>query len=217
MAARNAQKAAAMKHVILLVALVVGSGCSAGSVMVKRPTDARVNREVTVLWAKDVHRVARTGDWILTRSYSLIGDAITATTGGESVSHASIYDARTGTIIESVGSGVREVPLEELLDRNRHAIVVRPAGMTHDERVASVDRARSALGVGFDYAGLVGIDRGDRFYCSELIYWAADLEARTGQRPRIVTPSGLIRHGEVVYYSGARDDEHIQYVAAHAR
>ena len=206
-----------MKHAILILAVVMGSGCSAGSMVVQRPTDSRVNREVTVLWAKDIRRVARTGDWILTRSYSLVGDAITAGTGGESVSHASIYDARTGTIIEAVGGGVREVPLEDLLDRNRHAIVVRPAGLSHDERVASVDRARSALGVAFDYSGLIGVDRPDRFYCSELVYWAAGIEARTGERPRIITPSGLIGHGEVVYYSGARDDEHIQYVAAHAR
>jgi hypothetical protein len=63
--------------------------------------------------------VARSGDWILTRSYSKTGDAIVGLTSGESFSHASLYDAERETIIEAVSPVVHEVPLEKLLARNR--------------------------------------------------------------------------------------------------
>jgi len=171
--------------------------------VVKRPADERGNQAVTALWADEIRRTAQSGDWILSRSYSMTGDLIALATPGESLSHASIYDAERGTVIEALNPLVREVPLEHLLARNHHVIVVRPRGLDQEQRLASVARARAQVGTPFDFGGLVGAGDRERFYCSELVLWASQLEGTAG---RLVTPSELIEHGEVIYFSGARDD-----------
>jgi hypothetical protein len=133
-------------------------------------------------------------------------------TSGEEVSHGAIYDAERGTIIEAMTPVVREMPLEHLLHRNRYAIVVRPSGQDAVTRRQTVMRARSAVGAAFDKAGMVGLGRDNAFYCSELLYWASQLNERHPQR--IITPAELLRYGEVVYFSGRRDDPHMQRAAA---
>lgn len=211
-----------MKHasttltvLVALSAAVLGTtACGNRSLVVSKPASAAVNDDITTMWARDIGRNAQTGDWILTRSYSFTGDVITATTGGESVSHASIYDARTGTIIEALRPTVREVPLESLLERNQLVIVIRPSGLSEAQRVAAVERARSQVGVEFDLGGLIGFDDGEKFYCSELVYWASGLPQK---RKAVVTPASLMEHGEVVYYSGKRDERAVQDAAYEQR
>lgn len=199
----------------LLTAILGTSACSNRSLVVAKPADPALNEDITVMWARDIERHAHTGDWILTRSYSFTGDVITATTSGEPVSHASIYDARTGTVIEALRPTVREVPLENLLERNQLAIVIRPSGMSDAQRVASVERARSQIGVEFDLAGLIGLGDDSKFYCSELVYWAAGLDP--AKAPAVVTPASLMELGEVVYYSGKRDERAVQDAAYEQR
>ncbi|MBX3162340.1 MAG: hypothetical protein KF773_40625 [Deltaproteobacteria bacterium] len=195
---------------LLVLALV---GCSARSIALHRPTDKRADEAVTALWRDDIHRVARDGDWLLTRSYYLIGDVIAATTRGEALSHASIYDAAHDSVIEAVGEGVREVSLAELLERNHYVIVVRPTGMTATEQREALDRARAMIGRPFDIRGMLGFDDPEAFYCSELVYWASQTEARTGVRPRVIAPSDLMQFGEVIYWSGKRDDRQLLQIA----
>ena len=188
---------------ILAALVLLAPGCASGSLVVEKPADQATNQAVTALWARDVRRTAQTGDWILSRSYSKTADFIAGVTFGESLSHASIYDAERGTIIEALQPVVREVPLENLLARNHVVIVVRPAGLTQEQRLASVARARSVVGARFDFTGMLGAGSDDRFYCSELVLWASEREGAAGA---VVTPSELVQHGEVVYYSGARSD-----------
>ena len=188
----------------MMVALL--AGCSAPSVLVKRPADPALDSAWTARWATEIRRVARDGDWILTRSYYAVGDLIALTPPGEDLSHASIYDARRDTVIEAVGSGVREITLVALLARNHHVIVVRPANMTAVEEAAALARARSQLGVAFDSWGMFGFDDPETFYCSELVFWASQTEARSGRRERVVTPADLMKYGEVIYWSGKRGD-----------
>src|SRR5687767_11244224 len=138
-----------------VTALLASTGCAEPkSVLLKRPENPVADRAVTQMWADDIKRVATDGDWLLTRGYYVTSDAISVVTGGEDISHASIYDAKRGTIIEAVGAGVREITVEELLRRNHHVIVVRPSNMNVAERTRSVERARSRLGQPFDHAGL---------------------------------------------------------------
>lgn len=205
-----------MKRLALIaVALVVAAtGChEPRSVLVKRPESTSVDTAVTAMWSHEIHNVAQDGDWILTRSYYMIADAIAKTTSGVDLSHASIYDAKRDTIIEAVGSGVREIPLADLVQRNHYVIVVRPNHMTAAERARSVERARSRIGTQFDKAGLFGFDSPDKLYCSELVWWAAQGELRTGDQHRVITPSDLMAYGHVVYWSGQRTDEQVMDLA----
>jgi hypothetical protein len=205
-----------------LLALVVGTltalaGCSTRSVMLHRPEDPEVDAAVTAMWTDEIGKVAKDGDWILTRSYYLVADGIATLTPGEDLSHASIYDAKSGTIIEAVSEGIREIPLAQLIKRNAYVIVVHPAGMTDAERTASVARARTKLGHDFDVTGMFGIDHSDSYYCSELVYWASQTEVRAGRRDKVVSPSDLMTYGEVVYWSGKRDDDQVMALAAARR
>jgi len=198
----------------LVLCAVTSTGCmSHKSVLLERPQDKVADTAVTELWTHDVRRVAKDGDWILSRGYYVTSDAISTLTFGEDLSHASIYDAKRGTVIESVGSGVREIPVEQLMARNAHVIVVRPSGMTDAERTHSVERARTRIGQKFDATGLIGFGSEDKVYCSELVWWAAQMEQRTGDKQHVITPSELMEYGQVVYWSGERDDAQIMNVA----
>jgi hypothetical protein len=197
----------------LPIAALMLAACSHQSVLVKRPSDAGTDKAITAMWTQEISTTARDGDWILTRSYALLADGIVAVTPGESLSHASIYDAEHGTVIESISDGVREVPLSQLVGRNHYLIVVRPSNMTAVEQHEAVLRARSKLGSKYDIPGLVGVDKKDEYYCSELVYWASQTEARSGRRETVVTPSDLMSYGEVIYWSGKRDDEQVMAIA----
>jgi hypothetical protein len=198
------------KHTLpFLLFLVVASACAAPSLMRAPPEDPVVNRAVTAMWADDIRRRAEPGDWLLSRSYSAVGDLIVLGTRGEELSHASIYDGERGMAIEAVASGVREVPLEALLARNQIVIVVRPEGLDATERRAAVARARAVVGKSFDNLGLVGLPSDERFYCTELVAWASRVEIDGF----VITPSALLERGEVVYLSGAREDGQVQAAA----
>ncbi len=205
-----------MKRLALIaVALVVAAtGChEPKSVLVKRPESKDVDVAVTAMWSHEIHNVAQDGDWILTRSYYMIADAISKTTSGVDLSHASIYDAKRDTIIEAVGGGVREIKLADLVQRNHYVIVLRPSGMTPEQRRRSVERARSRIGTEFDKAGLFGFDNPDKLYCSELVWWAAQGELRYGDHHRVIAPVELMQYGEVVYFSGQRTDQQVMELA----
>jgi len=189
------------------------AGCDTKSVAVHRPTNQTADHAVTNLWEQDIRRVARDGDWILSRSYFLVGDVISAASPGEDLSHASIYDAKSNTVIEAIGDGIREIPLHKLLDRNHYVIVVRPANMTASDQHDAVLRARTKVGQPFDIGGMFGIDNPDQYYCSELVYWASQTAARTGSHERVVTPADLMKYGEVIYWSGKRDDAQVMQAA----
>lgn len=199
----------------LAVTAIIATGCAEPrSLLVSRPADRGTDLAVTALWAHEIHQVARDGDWILTRSYFALADVIALGTRGEDLSHASIYDASRDTVIEAVGSGVREIPLAALLERNHYAIVIRPSRMTAAAQAAALARARAQVGTPFDNAGMIGFDDPDRFYCSELVYWASDTAARHGRTETVITPAGLMAYGEVVYWSGERTDAQVMKIAS---
>jgi cell wall-associated NlpC family hydrolase len=108
---------------------------------------------------------------------------------------------------------VREIPLEQLVDRNHYVIVVRPTGMTAAQQSLAVARARLQLGTAFDDGGMFGLDDPEKFYCSELVWWASEGRARTTDQPVVITPSDLMKYGDVIYWSGKRDDAQIMELA----
>jgi hypothetical protein len=199
--------------VTVLAALApVVAGCNP-SLMVHRPADHAVDEAITSMWVEELERTAHDGDWLLSRSYSGQGDLVVIMTGGEEVSHAAMIDVTHGSVIESIASGVREIPLRDFVERNRHVIVIRPAHPPAGGRLA-LARARTRLGAGFDITGMVGVGSASRFYCSELVYWATGLHDQDPGRELVVTPGELLEYGELVYWSGQRDDGQVQRAAA---
>ena len=205
------------RWLLLLVAISTLSACSMKSQMVHRPTDPGIDDAVSAMWAADIRRTARDGDWLLSRAYYATSDLIVLGTRGEELSHGSIYDASRGTVIESVGSGVREIPIERFVARNHVVLVVRPSNMTAADGREAVARARTKVGAPFDATGMFGFDDPTRFYCTELVYWASQTAARTGSHERVITPADLMKYGEVIYWSGKRDEVQVGEAAARHR
>ena len=204
---------------LLLCCLLLGlfaGGCHVTdihSVMVHRPDDKVADEAVSELWASEIRNVARDGDWFLSRSYYAVGDVIALTTRGEDLSHAALYDKTRDMVVESVGEGVREVSLVTFLKRNHYVIVVRPSNMTEADQVHALARAKTQIGKPFDIRGMFGFDNPDAWYCSELVAWASQTEARSGIHETVITPPDLMKYGEVIYWSGKRDDAQIQGIA----
>jgi hypothetical protein len=210
MARATQARAGNVLSIISVVLLGGGAACSAPSFIVRRPERGVADRAVTAMWVRDVRRVARSGDWLLTRSYSMVGDVIALATSGANLSHASVYDAERGTVIEAIDPAVREVPLEHLVDRNHYVLVVRPSGQSAEAGRAAVARARTAVGAEFDFMGMLGAGSDGRFYCSELVAWASRSALATEW---VVVPSDLLDGGTVVYFSGRRDDAAVRSAA----
>lgn len=215
--ARRLPLVLALCLVTAVTALSALSGCAAKSPLIHRPEDTGVDTAITAMWAAEIRRTARDGDWLLTRAYYATSDLIVLGTSGESLSHGSMFDASRDTVIEAVGSGVREIPLEQFISRNHLVLVVRPSNMTAADGRAAVARARTKLGLPFDGTGMFGFDDPDRFYCTELVYWASQTAARTGSHERVVTPADLMKYGEVIYWSGKRDDAQLGEIALERR
>ena len=210
---------ATWKSPLLALAVLLGiaaSGCAPTqikSVMVHRPADAVADEAVSEMWAAEIRGTARDGDWLLSRSYYAVGDVIAITTRGEDLSHAAIYDATRDMVVESVGEGVREVSLVTFLKRNHYVIVVRPSNMTAADQAHALARAKTKMGLPFDMRGMFGFDNPDAWYCSELVWWASQTEARTGRSETVITPADLMKYGEVIYWSGKRDDAAVMAIA----
>jgi len=193
---------------IALLGALLG-GCWHGSLYAERPKDKAVDAAIDRLWAEEIRRVARDGDWILSRSLTPEGDMVTSIQWGEEFSHASMVDVTHGTIVEAITPVVREIPIEELMSRNWYVVVLRPRGQTAEQAKASLERARGELGSEFDFWGFIGYEEADKWFCSELVYWASGFGKQV-----ILQPNELFDYGEVVYYSGRRNDKQVQMIAA---
>ncbi len=202
----------------VLAASLVGAclalaGCYTGSLAAERPKDKRVDVAISQMWADDIRRIARDGDWVLSRSLTWEGDTISFLTGDEQFSHASLVDITHDSIIEATTPEVREIPLEQLMQRNRYVVVVRPTGVSAERARQSVALARAQIGIGFDLWGFIGYEDPDKWYCSELNFWASGMEERHSKEV-VLMPKDMMNYGEVIYYSGRRDDPQIQALAA---
>lgn len=200
---------------LIAVTLVAATlpGCWAGSLYGERPQNKVLDDAIDRMWTEELRAVARDGDWLLSRSLSSTGDMIGWVSTGENFSHASMIDVTNGTIIEAITPVVREIPIEELVHRNWYLVVVRPSHMTATEQASALERAREQIGKEFDVWGFVGYPEEDKWYCSELAYWASGFEEREGKQV-VIFPNELMEFGEVIYYTGRRDDAQVQAIAS---
>jgi uncharacterized protein YycO len=195
---------------LALFAILLG-GCS-HSLVVHRSTNPTIDEAYTQLWLSEIESQAQDGDIILRRGYAVLSDLIVWVTPGDELTHAAIYSAKTHTVIEAVKPRVHEQSLEDYVRGAHRVVIVRPAGMSARQRAQAVERARSAIGTGFDYEGFLGFDDPDRFYCSELVVWAIQAEERGLHVDQLVIPGQLAQYGRTVFDSGERGDR-----APHAR
>lgn len=83
--------------------------------------------------------------------------------------HAAYY-AGDGKILEAVGGGVLETPLENYFDGRQKIAIVRPDYKTPEDVQAATSFCRAQLGKKYDSVFNTGDDQ--EFYCSELVFKA---------------------------------------------
>jgi uncharacterized protein YycO len=171
----------------LSLALVSLTGCH-HSLMVERPAEKKLDDAYRELFIEESLRTVQDGDIVLRRGYAVLSDIITFVTIGPKVSHAGIYDATSGTIIEAVDGGVTERTLSDYVSSSHRVVIVRPRVSAVEKRAAVV-QARATIGTPFDYTGFVGLDNPERFYCSELVVWAYRAKERGFDGGGLVAPA----------------------------
>ena len=149
----------------------------------------------------------RDGDWLVVRSYTTAGDAITALTDMP-VSHAAVLDLTHDQVIEADAHGVHSTKLEKLVDESHRVLLLRPRWSDHRTGREAAATAAGLIGKEYDFAGLVGADDPDKYYCSELALaaWRKHI-GKELEVPAVVAPGQLYFWARVLWDSGPRRDE----------
>ncbi len=190
----------------LTAALTLGAtltlGC-AGTAALKRKTGPAYEAE-TQSWIEAVRRLGGPGMWLVVRGYHR-GDDVVAVASNSPLSHAAIIGAATGEVIEAVGEGVRSTTLSKLLHESHRVQIVKPRGWTPALGATAVTRARTQLGKGYDFLGVIGAPDKKRWYCSELAAWSMGVPVDKRGAWHVIHPKDLHKQGTLLFDSGARD------------
>ncbi|CAK7035207.1 MAG: hypothetical protein DELT_00533 [Desulfovibrio sp.] len=185
---------------MLAVLLLALAGCAVKPVI--PPSDTLIPEQ----YASELAAVLRHGDWLITRGIHGT-DNIVASVTRKPLSHASLYDAEFGGVIEADASGIHRTSLADLLAKSQRVLVIRPIWSTSEAsaRIA-VERAREWLGKGYNFTGLVGLDTPDRYYCTQVCLEAyrpfITAEGPDNPIPKIIQPGNMYFWGAILYDSG---------------
>ena len=199
---RPAHWASSWTLLLVTLAASLTSGC-AGTDALRRREGPRYAAETHSL-VHEVMRLGGNGMWLVVRGYHT-GDDVVAVATNAPLSHAAILDQDTGEVIEAVGDGVRVVPLAKLLRESHRLQIVRPANWTEELGAEAVKRARSHVGRGYDFLGVVGAPDRSRLYCSELAAWSMGVPVDKLGAWHVIHPKDLHRQGVLLFDSQARD------------
>lgn len=158
--------------------------------MVVHPPADRAAREARALEA--VRRLGQPGDWLVIRGYHATDNFVSVATNAP-FSHVAVLDPEKDQVIEAEGKGLHTTPLPEFMKKAHRLILMRSQWATTPERQqAAVAKARGYVGKGYDFAGLVGLNVPDRFYCSELaVAVYAPYASRKDYLPPVLPPADM--------------------------
>ncbi|MDP2877182.1 MAG: YiiX/YebB-like N1pC/P60 family cysteine hydrolase [Holophaga sp.] len=191
----------ALRHVVPSLLLLALVACSR-PIVVHPPKD-RLEREARMLEA--VTRLGQPGDWLVIRGYHATDNLVSTLTHAP-FSHAAVLDPEQRQVIEAEGSGLHTTSTADFVKKAQRLMLVRAQWATTPERQqAAVVKARSLVGRPYDFAGLVGANAKDRYYCSELAVavFGAHVSRSRDHIPLVIPPDQLHYWGTVVWDSGA--------------
>lgn len=199
---------------LILILLFSVAGCGFLQPVVRQSGPA-ADAE-TRLWQSEIEQRGRDGDWLAIRGYSP-SDHLVAAVAGAELSHVGILDATRGEVIEAVSPTVRSAPLGSFLNAADRVVLIRPRGAgVHLGRLA-LRRARSKVGVPYDFLGTVGLPDTDRFYCSELAAWSVGEDVDVRGPEQVLHPASMSKLGTVLFDSGKRTGDVDQPVEINSR
>jgi hypothetical protein len=178
-----------------LVAVIITTGCA-----VQPIADKTQPKEMNL---GPVRAVIEHGDWLVIRGVTDPDNFIGSVTNMP-FSHSAIYDKDNDEVVEADSHGVHLTSLEKFLGKAARVWVVKPIWATRETRPLAVARARSRVGLPYNYSGLIGLGLPDSYYCSELVI-DAWLPFMAGEKvnpiPKVISPGRLHHWGRVVYDS----------------
>ena len=187
---------------LLFLLLSLCAGCGP-TIILKKPSAAE-RATLNPEWIAQIQTVARSGDWLVVRGYKAPDNLVVAATNIP-LSHAAIYDADGGQVIEAIGEGVILTPLSDFVDSIHRVLVIRPKWWTPDRGMRAVEFAQSVVGKKYDFMGTVGGSVDDRYYCSELCVQAYRKHHESRDHlPRVMEPGQMYLWGKILYDSGTR-------------
>jgi uncharacterized protein YycO len=146
------------------------------------------------------------GDWLVARGIHETDNFIAGATNMP-LSHAAIYDADTDEVIEADGSGVHTTTLKDFLAKSQRVMAIVPIWADEQTRAAAIKRAKSKIGLNYNYTGLIGLDTPNSFYCTQLAIDAykdaIDKNPPQNPLPHVVKPGQMYHWGRIIYDSGA--------------
>jgi len=189
---------------LIFCTLIVLFGCLARP-MVKK-ADSEIHLQQNKIIEQAVQQTAKSGDWLVIRGYKAV-DNLVAAAAGIPLSHAGVYDAEAGTVIEAEGKGVHETSLAEFVDKSYRLLIIRPRWRTEANADSAVSNAKKLTGKSYDFLGTIGFDAPGRYYCSELaVYIYKDWHNKNEKFPKVIKPGELYLYGKVLYDSRPRDE-----------
>lgn len=82
--------------------------------------------------------------------------------------------------------------------------MVKPYGYNQTRAANALDCCIQKSGKPYDFSGTVGIDRTEKYYCSELVVECYEHLVDSLKMPRIITPGKVLDYGESVYITPDR-------------
>ncbi len=158
----------------------------------------------TASWIAAIRALGGPGMWVVVRGYHT-GDDVVAVATNATFSHAAVLDLERLKVIEAIGDGVQVKPLLALLRESHRVQLVRPAAWTAELGAEAVKRARSQVGRGYDFLGILGAPDKKRWYCSELAAWSMGIPVDQRGPWRVLHPQDMQRKGTLLFDSAARD------------
>jgi len=188
--------------ILTLFIFLSGFGCNSTDAF-KRKTGPKFAPE-TSSWIKNIEHSGATGMWLVTRGYHG-SDHLVAVATNAYLSHAAILDLENRVVIEAIGKGVLETPLDKFLTASHRVLLVKPEGWTPKLGQEALARAKEQLGKSYDFLGTVGIPKKDRWYCTELAVWSLGGTVNKFGAHKVIRPIDMPKFGEVLFDSQNRD------------
>lgn len=182
--------------ILISLCCLLCAGCAVRSVIPPANTLGQSKEQA-------VRAVLQHGDWLVTRGIHPTDNAV-ATATNMPLSHAALYDAERNAVIESEAQGVHSTPLDEFFAKTHRIMVLRPMRLSPENAASAVQRARALIGKGYNFAGLVGLNQKDRYYCTQVLIEAYKPYLRDLENPIpiVIKPGQMYHWARIIYDSG---------------
>jgi len=143
------------------------------------------------------------GYFLIARGFKFTDHIVSTATVSE-YSHAVILDKTHNNVIEATAKNIHTLELDSFIHKSFKITMVKPYGYTPLRAANALTCCEDKLGKPYDFTGTVGIDRKDRYYCSELVVECYQHLVDSFEIPKVITPKHVLEYGKTIYITPDR-------------